>query len=86
MAMQDYTAANFEAGASEFSRRMSASATRENDAMTNLAEQTRLGFLEMKAGADIANDILNQRSVQQQPQTGVIAAAPPISVFKPATT
>lgn len=39
----------------------------------NVAEQTRLGFLEMKTGSDIANDILNQRSVQQQPQQGVIA-------------
>lgn len=56
-----------------------AQADRENSANGNIGEQTRLGFLEMKTGADIADQILSQRSVSQQPQVGVIPAAVPIS-------
>lgn len=60
---------------------------REEQAMGNIAEQTRLSYLEAKAaGFDLASSILEERSASQQPQVGIVAAAPPVSVFKPATS
>lgn len=71
MAMQDSTALAFEQGFQRAHQMSLNALERENTAAGNIAEQTRLGFLEMKTGADIAESILNQRSVQNQPQINV---------------
>ncbi len=54
-------------------------ASRENQAAGNVQQQTQLSFLEAKEAYDLAEGILNQRSASQQPQIGVIPAAPGIS-------
>lgn len=80
MPMQDSTQLAFEQDFQQNHAMGLAALTRENQAMGNIAEQTRLGYLEAKsAGFDLASDILQQRSVQQQPQVGVVPAAAPIS-------
>jgi hypothetical protein len=75
MAMQDYTGIVLEQAFTKSHSVGLAQADRENQAMGNIAEQTRLGFLENKSQMGLAEDILAQRSAQQQPQVGVIPAA-----------
>lgn len=75
MPMQDSTALAFEQGFQRAHQMGLDAQTRENQAMGNIAEQTRLGFLEMKTSNDLAFSILDQRSAEQQPQVGVIPAA-----------
>jgi hypothetical protein len=79
MPMQDYTGISLEQAFVKSNNQALAQADRENHAMGFIAEQTRLGFLEMKASNDLAVEILDQRSAQQQPQVGVIPPAKAIS-------
>lgn len=71
-AMYDSTSQVLEQAFANSHERLMNNGVRAEAGNENVAEQTRLGFLEMKTGADIANDILNQRSVQMQPGSGVI--------------
>jgi hypothetical protein len=74
MAMADSTALAFEQAFAKSHFVGLASQDRENQAMGNIAEQTRLTFLEMKVSQDLATDILSQRSAEAQPQMGVVPA------------
>jgi hypothetical protein len=76
MAMQDSTALAFEQSFAKSHFVGLAQADRENQAMGNLAEQTRLGYLSGVRDSSLAQDILDQRSVEQQPQVSVVPAVP----------
>ena len=69
MAMSDEVARGFEQAYGVVHNRFIAAGARENDAMTNLAEQTRLGHQgNASMQGALASGILAQRSVQAQPQ------------------
>lgn len=71
--MQDSTALAFEQSFAKSHQLGLAQADRENSAAGNVAEQTRLTFLQSQMSNDLAEDILQQRSAQNQPQVGVQA-------------
>ncbi len=84
--LNDDTALMYQQTIAKSNQLWMAQADRENHGMGLLSEQVRIGFQEMKVSNDIASNILNQRSVQQQPGVGVIPAAAPVSIFSPGAT
>lgn len=74
MPMQDSTALAFEQAFAKSHFVGMAAVDRENQAMGNIAEQTRLGYLEMKQSFDLAEGILDQRSAGGQPQASAGSA------------